>query len=77
MTKNPASNYIIQSLGEPPLVPQPGTPVRYQGEVVGRVVGTSQDKISIEIDGEHWGILTKHFSDIASGFKKEDDHATD
>ena len=59
-------NYPIQPDESRP-IPPPGTPVLYQGKVIGRVVGTVQDQISVEIDGEHQDILTKHFNDITFG----------
>ena len=63
-----AFNYPIQ-LGEPRPIPPDGTPVYYQGQVVGRVVSTIQDSINIEIDEQHREAVMQNFKDVSIGVK--------
>ena len=47
------STHHHHSSGEDFIIPPDGTPVYYQGQVVGRVVSSVQDEINIEIDEQH------------------------
>jgi hypothetical protein len=61
-----AFNNPVQ-LGEPRIVPQPGTPVRFKGKVIGKVVESIHDEITVEIAEEYRSVIAKDFSSITFG----------